>query len=200
MRPFWSEQYIPQRLCLACNNYKVPAENFCCSDKNDRLLMCLEHVPVQRKQTLLELDDHRYCSKWTSPSTVLCNMFSYLENIYHRNDRTNSRTNNEFLLSLELLTLRNPGCKKLLKVHTIIIPINLAMTTYSESGNVNSSWTIKWPSSRRDLNTANLDLTVKTDCGWVVFYLDYDGKFCLPTNGQQTGTGVYSNQKLSKKL
>ena len=50
--------------------------------------MRLEHVPVQRKQTLLEMDDNRCCFKWTPASIDLRNMFSYLENIYHRNDKT----------------------------------------------------------------------------------------------------------------
>ena len=47
---------------------------------------------------------------------------------------------------------------------------------------------------------ASLDSTVKTDCGQVVvFHLDQDDKFCLPTKGQQTGVGVYSNPKLPKE-
>ena len=46
----------------------------------------------------------------------------------------------------------------------------------------------------------SLDSTVKTDCGQVVvFHLDQDDKFCLPTKGQQTGVGVYSNPKLPKE-
>ena len=46
---------------------------------------------------------------------------------------------------------------------------------------------------------ANLDSTIKNDCGQVVFHLDYDGKFCLLAKGQQTGTGVYSNLRLPKE-